>query len=253
MIYFNGTTFTPHTYQAAFTDNGEPRTQYGEHRRYWENMVAHWGHLEALRIGPVTLTPEQQTRLDTLNGLTGINGLYTGDCADFVEHGIIRDDTDCPWLQPMIADYADATADYLERQAEAPLEATARQHAEQIARRKVVDDVIDTLPDSEVDTLTYLYPRWSGDGVALSANALVRHKGILYRTLQAHTTQADWTPDTASSLFTRYRDTLQAWSAPTGAHDAYNTGDRVTHNEQTWTSDIDGNVWAPGVSGWTPD
>ena len=113
MIYFNGTTFTPHVYQATFTDNGEPRVQYGDDKRYWEEMVARWGHLEALRVSRIELTPEQQTRLDTLNGLTGINGLYTGDCADFVEHGIIRDDTDCPWLQPMIADYAAATEEYL--------------------------------------------------------------------------------------------------------------------------------------------
>ena len=42
-----------------------------------------------------------------------------------------------------------------------------------------------------------------------------------------------------------------AWSQPTGAHDAYGAGDRVSHNGKHWTSDADGNVWEPGVYGWT--
>ena len=45
--------------------------------------------------------------------------------------------------------------------------------------------------------------------------------------------------------------TVPAWVQPTGAHDAYNEGDQVTHDGQTWTSDLDGNVWEPGVHGWT--
>ena len=42
-----------------------------------------------------------------------------------------------------------------------------------------------------------------------------------------------------------------AWSQPLGAHDAYNAGDKVSHNGKHWTSDTDGNVWEPGVYGWT--
>ena len=44
-----------------------------------------------------------------------------------------------------------------------------------------------------------------------------------------------------------------AWIQPTGAHDAYQTNDQVTHNEQIWTSTIDANVWEPGVYGWVTD
>ena len=43
------------------------------------------------------------------------------------------------------------------------------------------------------------------------------------------------------------------WSQPTGAHDAYSAGDRVSHNGKHWTSNADGNVWEPGVYGWTQD
>ena len=41
------------------------------------------------------------------------------------------------------------------------------------------------------------------------------------------------------------------WVQPTGAHDAYKKGDQVSHDGDTWTSTVDGNVWEPGVYGWT--
>lgn len=36
----------------------------------------------------------------------------------------------------------------------------------------------------------------------------------------------------------------------TGAQDAYNKGDKVSHDGKHWVSDVDNNVWAPGVYGW---
>ena len=44
---------------------------------------------------------------------------------------------------------------------------------------------------------------------------------------------------------------LREWSQPLGAHDDYGAGDKVSHNGQHWTSNQDGNVWEPGVFGWT--
>lgn len=41
------------------------------------------------------------------------------------------------------------------------------------------------------------------------------------------------------------------WVQPTGAHDAYEQGAKVSHNGKKWTSDVGGNVWEPGVYGWT--
>ena len=40
---------------------------------------------------------------------------------------------------------------------------------------------------------------------------------------------------------------------PTGAHDAYNLGDRVTFSGRVYESIINGNVWSPDVypDGWT--
>ena len=42
----------------------------------------------------------------------------------------------------------------------------------------------------------------------------------------------------------------QPWVQPTGAHDAFQIGDRVTHNGATWESNVANNVWEPGVYGW---
>ncbi len=76
----------------------------------------------------------------------------------------------------------------------------------------------------------------------------------LYTVIQAHTSQANWTPDTAVSLFKAVGFTdsgVPVWTQPLGASDAYMKGDTVSHKDKTWTSDIDNNVWEPGVYGWT--
>lgn len=90
--------------------------------------------------------------------------------------------------------------------------------------------------------------------VAYKAGNIRRHGGDLYRCLQDHTSQEDWTPDTAVSLWVRISDPAEEWpewSQPVGAHDAYAAGDKVTHNGKHWVSDTDGNVWEPGAYGWT--
>lgn len=78
--------------------------------------------------------------------------------------------------------------------------------------------------------------------------------GKLYKCLQDHTSQEDWTPPAAVSLWVAVADPAEEWpewSQPVGAHDAYNQGDKVSHNGQHYTSDVDANVWEPGVYGWT--
>lgn len=104
-----------------------------------------------------------------------------------------------------------------------------------------------------------LYQPWkenqsyaAGDIVKYGVNA--DGETQLYQVLQAHTSQADWTPDTAVSLFKAIGftdDGTSVWTQPLGATDAYMQGDTVSHNGKTWVSDIDNNVWEPGVYGWT--
>lgn len=91
--------------------------------------------------------------------------------------------------------------------------------------------------------------------VAYQAGQIRRYTdGQLYQCLQAHTSQEDWTPGTAASLWKKVADPAEEWpewSQPVGANDAYATGDKVSHQGKHWTSDADGNVWEPGVYSWT--
>lgn len=75
----------------------------------------------------------------------------------------------------------------------------------------------------------------------------------LYKCVQAHTSQADWTPDVSASLWAVAGDPGEEWpewSQPIGAHDAYDVGDKVTHNGKHYVSTASANVWGPGVYGW---
>ena len=83
---------------------------------------------------------------------------------------------------------------------------------------------------------------------------LRRYNGKLYKCIGDHTSQADWAPDVAVSLWAPTSDPSEeypAWSQPVGAHDAYAKGAKVSHNGKHWTSDVDANVWEPGAYGWT--
>ena len=78
----------------------------------------------------------------------------------------------------------------------------------------------------------------------------------LYKVVQAHTSQADWTPDTTSSLFDAIgldNSGYPVWSQPAGAHDAYNEGDIVNYNDTLYKSLINGNAYSPEAypAGWT--
>lgn len=77
----------------------------------------------------------------------------------------------------------------------------------------------------------------------------------LYQVLQDHTSAAEWTPDTAVSLYKAIgvtEDGYPEWVQPLGASDAYNTGDIVSFNAVLYESTIDGNVWSPEAypQGW---
>lgn len=90
--------------------------------------------------------------------------------------------------------------------------------------------------------------------VSYKAGAIRRYKDRLYRCVQAHTSQEDWTPVETPSLWAEIADPSEEWpqwAQPIGAHDAYNAGDKASHSGKKWVSEIDANVWEPGVYGWT--
>lgn len=98
-----------------------------------------------------------------------------------------------------------------------------------------------------------LFPKWSSDSVSYAVGTRVQFSGMLYKCLQAHTSQPSWNPVDAASLWTRVDDPGEEWPEwrqPTGGHDAYAKDYKVSHNGRHWVSEVDNNVWEPGVYGW---
>lgn len=142
-------------------------------------------------------------------------------------------------LQGMVTD-VEAFAAYIKGESE--IKAAAH-----TAQRYVPDDIAFAQP-------RVLFEPWSGEGVAYVLNDVRMYGDQIYRCIAAHTSQTDWTPDAAVSLWVRIADPNEEWPAwvqPTGAHDAYASGAKVSHNDKHWASDMDANTYEPGVYGWT--
>lgn len=118
--------------------------------------------------------------------------------------------------------------------------------------RALIETLAITLDDKTALTGVELFPAWAAD-TAYAVGDRVQYNGVLYKVLQDHTSQADWTPDAAPSLFAKVlipdTDVIPEWEQPDSTN-PYSAGDKVTHNGKTWVSNIDGNVWEPGVYGW---
>jgi chitodextrinase len=94
-------------------------------------------------------------------------------------------------------------------------------------------------------------PEWTA-GQFVKAGEARKSGDDYYRCVQGHVTQADWPPSGAPALWARIAmpaadGTPPAWVQPTGAHDAYAAGARVSYNGKTYKSAVDANVYAPGV------
>ena len=122
-----------------------------------------------------------------------------------------------------------------------------RQKAIQL--RRMIEKASLSLTDEDALQAVELYPAWQA-GTAYTVDERIRYNSTLYRCVQAHTSQADWTPDATPALWTVVSlDEWPEWVQPTGAQDAYAKGDKVSHNGKHWISEVDGNVWEPGVYG----
>jgi hypothetical protein len=111
----------------------------------------------------------------------------------------------------------------------------------------------DSVTQQQLSDLATIYPKWRINEY-YEANEVFVKDGLLFRVIQTHTSQADWLPETTKSLYTAYRvpGEITEWVQPTGAHDAYQTGEKVLYNGKTWESLIDNNTWSPDAypAGW---
>ena len=106
--------------------------------------------------------------------------------------------------------------------------------------------------DKQATNAPSVYPEWKSE-VEYAVDDRVLYNDILYKVITAHTSQETWAPDVSASLFTKVlipdENVIPAWEQPDSTN-PYMTGDKVTHNDKTWVSTVDNNVWEPGAYGW---
>lgn len=121
--------------------------------------------------------------------------------------------------------------------------------------REVISGAMQNVDDEIAIEAPLLFPEWKAD-TSYEVGFKVQYGGVLYKILQAHTSQSDWMPDVAPSLFAKVLagqegTDIGEWTQPDSTN-PYMTGDRVTFNGKIYESTIDGNVWSPAdyPAGW---
>ena len=118
--------------------------------------------------------------------------------------------------------------------------------------RAQIEQLAETLDDNTAIDYVELFTSWATD-TTYEVGTRVRYNGILYKCLQAHTSQSTWTPVDAPSLWAQVLipdpETIPEWIQPDSTN-PYMKGDKVIHNGKTWICNVDNNVWEPGVYGW---
>lgn len=120
--------------------------------------------------------------------------------------------------------------------------------------KSVLRYTTDLLTEEEQVNFYSLYPAWKPN-ISVVVGEKYQHLGLLYKVVQSHNTQLDWEPQDVPALFVRVAapEEIDVWVQPTGAHDAYQKGDKVhfpTATDPVYESLIDANVWSPTVYGW---
>lgn len=115
--------------------------------------------------------------------------------------------------------------------------------------RKIILKASASLSDSDALTAVELFAEWEPD-TAYTLDERIRYHSQLYRVVQSHTSQSDWTPDITPALYTPVAEPgeIPVWKRPTGAHDAYRIGDKVWYpvkDSTVYENLIDYNTYSP--------
>ena len=118
--------------------------------------------------------------------------------------------------------------------------------------KMVASEVTD---DAKALAIQEFYDDWEV-GIKYEVGTYIRYEEVLYKVITAHTSQSDWTPTSASSLFAKVLidptgETINEWVQPDSTN-PYMAGDKVIFNGKTYESVIDNNVWSPSAypAGW---
>ena len=119
--------------------------------------------------------------------------------------------------------------------------------------RAKLNTITSNMTDEQAAENVVLFTQWNGNNINYKIGDRVVFNNTLYKVLQNHTSQADWNPELAVSLFAEILipdpDVIPEWKQPDSTN-PYMKGDKVKHLNKTWISNIDNNVWEPGVAGW---
>lgn len=114
--------------------------------------------------------------------------------------------------------------------------------------RPYIEKAASFLDDTDALEAVDLYPMWSGDNVGYFVGDRVRYNQILYKVLQNHTSQENWTPEAAPSLYAKVLipdpDVIPDWEQPDSTN-PYMIGDKVRFEGHVYESTIDNNIWSP--------
>ena len=126
---------------------------------------------------------------------------------------------------------------------------TAEEVSAMLIRQQINNLVVD---DTTALRMVEYYP--APDAASYAAGDRIQYNGKLYKCLQAHTAQAGWNPVDAPSLWAEVLagqdgTEIGEWVQPDSTN-PYMRGDRVSYNGKIYESEVDNNVWAPGVYGW---
>ena len=121
------------------------------------------------------------------------------------------------------------------------------------AVKKMLSTATEELSDEDALDVAALYPTWSSKvGSDVTVGERLWYDGKLYKVIQAHTATELWVPDHNPALYVEISiEEFPEWKQPLGSEDAYHLGDKVKHNDKHWISDVDNNVWEPGIYGWS--
>ena len=119
--------------------------------------------------------------------------------------------------------------------------------------RATIEELATNLTDNAALEAKELFSIWSTD-TDYTVDDRVRYEDGLYRVLQNHTSQDDWTPTNAPALFAEILPgqdgtDIGEWVQPDSTN-PYQIGDRVIHNGVVYECTVANNVWEPGVYGW---
>jgi len=118
--------------------------------------------------------------------------------------------------------------------------------------RPYIEKAAMSLNDEDALEAVQLFPKWETD-TSYEVDTKVQYENILYKCIQAHTSQEGWAPNVAASLWAKVlipdENIIPDWEQPNSTN-AYQIGDKVMHNDKIWENTIANNVWEPGVYGW---